>query len=109
MDADIVLKARHMQARDARFTLGHLAIKLEDHDFRVNKLEATYKDTKISGSLHIDHGVPPRVATDFLVQNLDLGSLLKETGKSDEVRANIDIAAHGKSRGEIGQQSDGQC
>ncbi len=66
----------------------------------INKLEATYKKTKISGNFHIDPGSPPQVATNFLVQNFNLGDFLKETGKSDQVRAAVDIAAHGKSRGD---------
>jgi uncharacterized protein involved in outer membrane biogenesis len=97
--ADIELKAQHIHARDARLELGHLALKLEDNDLHIEKFEATYKETRISGNLTIEHGTPPRVAADFLVQDLDLGSLLKETGKSDEVRAVIDIAAHGASKG----------
>jgi uncharacterized protein involved in outer membrane biogenesis len=40
------------------------------------------------------------VATNFIVQGFDLGELLKETGVSDQVRANLDIAAHLKSRGD---------
>ena len=100
LDADIVVKARHMHARDARLELGHLAFKLQDHDFQIEKFEASYKETRISGNLVIESGAPPRVATEFLVQKLDLGSLLEETGKSNEVRAVIDIAAHGKSRGD---------
>jgi hypothetical protein len=40
------------------------------------------------------------VTTNFLVQNFNLGDFLKETGKSDQVRAIVDIAAHGKSRGD---------
>jgi hypothetical protein len=40
------------------------------------------------------------VATKFLVQSFNLGDFLKETGKSDQVRAIVDIAAHGKSKGD---------
>ena len=40
------------------------------------------------------------MTTHFLVQDFNLGDFLKETGKSDQVRAIIDIAAHGKSRGD---------
>jgi uncharacterized protein involved in outer membrane biogenesis len=40
------------------------------------------------------------VSTHFLVQNFNLGEFLKETGKSDKVRAIVDIAAHGTSRGD---------
>jgi hypothetical protein len=58
------------------------------------------KQTKISGNLHLDSGSPPQVATNFLVQNFDLGNLLKETGVSDQIRAVVDIAAHGKSSGD---------
>jgi uncharacterized protein involved in outer membrane biogenesis len=100
MDADIVLKARNIHAKDARLDFGHMAIKLEDHDFSIDKLEATYKETKISGNLQITAGTPSQVATHFLVQNFNLGDFLKETGRSDQVRAIIDIAAHGKSRGD---------
>jgi uncharacterized protein involved in outer membrane biogenesis len=100
VDADIVLKARNIQAKDARLEFGHMTLKLEDSDFSIDKLEATYKKTKISGNLHIDSGSPPQVATNFLVQSFNLGDFLKETGKSDQVRAIVDIAAHGKSTGD---------
>ncbi len=100
VDADILLKARNIHAKDARIEFGHLTLKLEDGDFSIDKLEATYKETKISGDLQINAGAPSQVATHFLIQNFDLGSLLKETGVSDQVRAIIDIAAHGKSRGD---------
>jgi uncharacterized protein involved in outer membrane biogenesis len=99
VDADIVLKATNIQARNARLNAGHLVLKLEDRDLSIDKLEATYKGTKIAGDLHITHGETPEIATDFLVQSFDLGAFLKEIGKSDKVRAVIDIAAHGKSRG----------
>ena len=99
VDADIVLNARNIHAKDARLEFGHLKLILEDSNLSINKLEATYKKTKISGHLHIDSGSPPQVATNFLVQNFNLGDFLKETGKSDQVRAVVDIAAHGKSSG----------
>ena len=99
VDADIVLNARNIHAKDARLEFGHLKLILEDSNLSINKLEATYKKTKISGNLHIDPGSPPQVATNFLVQNFNLGDFLKETGKSDQVRAVVDIAAHGKSSG----------
>jgi len=100
VDADILLKARNIHAKDARLEFGHLTLKLEDSGFSIDKFEATYKETKISGDLQINAGAPSRVATHFLVQNFNLGDFLKETGKSDQVRAIIDIAAHGKSRGD---------
>jgi uncharacterized protein involved in outer membrane biogenesis len=99
VDADILLKARNIHAKDARFALGHMTLKLEDHDFSIDKLEATYKETKISGNLQIKAGAPSQVAVTFLIQNFNLGDFLKETGKSDQVRAIVDIAAHGKSKG----------
>jgi uncharacterized protein involved in outer membrane biogenesis len=99
VDADIDLKAKNIHARDARLKFGHLALKLEDSDLSIDRLEATYKQTKISGSLNINPGAPPRAATHFLVQGFNLGDFLKETGKSDKVRAIVDIAAHGKSSG----------
>jgi uncharacterized protein involved in outer membrane biogenesis len=100
VDADILMKARNIQAKDARLEFGHMILKLEDSDFSIGRLEATYKKTKISGNLHIDPGSPPQVATNFMVQNFNLGDFLKETGKSDQVRAIVDIAAHGKSTGD---------
>ncbi len=100
VDADILLKARNIHAKDARLEFGHLTLKLEDSDFSIDKFEATYKETKISGNLQINAGAPSQVATHFLVQNFNLGDFLKETGKSDQVRAIVDIAAHGKSRGD---------
>ena len=99
VDADIVLKAKKIQARDAHLKLGHLTLKLEDSDFKIDKFEATYKQSKISGKLQIKQGSSTRVATNFLVQNFDLGAFLKDTGKNDQVRANLDIAAHLNGRG----------
>ena len=100
MDADIVLKAKNIHAKGARLDSGHMALKLEDHEFSIDKLEATYKETKISGNLLITAGTPPQVTTHFLVQDFNLGDFLKETGRSDQVRAIVDIAAHGQSRGD---------
>jgi uncharacterized protein involved in outer membrane biogenesis len=100
MDADIVLKARNIHVKDARLEFGHLSLKLEDSDFSIDKLEATYKQTKISGNLNLKADSPTHAATSFLVQNLDLGGLLKEAGVNDQVRAHVDIGAHLKSRGD---------
>jgi uncharacterized protein involved in outer membrane biogenesis len=100
VDADIVLKAKNIHAKDARLEFGLLTVKLEGSDFSIDRLEATYKQTKISGNLNINSGAPPRLATNFLVQSFNLGDFLKETGKSDQVRAVVDIAAHGKSQGD---------
>jgi uncharacterized protein involved in outer membrane biogenesis len=100
VDADIVLKAKKIHARDAHFNFGHMTLKLEDSDFKIDKFEATYKQTKITGKLQIKQGSPTRVATNFIVQNFDLGEFFKESGNSDQVRATIDIAAYGKSSGD---------
>ena len=100
VDADFDVKARNIHAKDARLEFGHLTLILADSNLSIDKLEATYKKTKISGNLHIDPGSPPQVATNFLVQNFNLGDFLKETGKSDQVRGIVDIAAHGKSSGD---------
>jgi uncharacterized protein involved in outer membrane biogenesis len=100
VDADIVIKARNIHAKDAQLEFGHLTLKLENIDLSIDRLEATYKKTKISANLHIDPGSPPQVAAHFLVQSFNLGDFLKETEKSDQVRAIVDIAAHGKSRGD---------
>jgi uncharacterized protein involved in outer membrane biogenesis len=99
VDADIVLKAKNIHAKDAHLEFGHMTLKLEDQDFSIERLEATYKTTKIGGNLYINVSSSPQVATNFLVQSFNLGDFLKETGKSDQARAIVDIAAHGKSRG----------
>jgi len=99
VDADIQIRARNIHARDARFEFGQLVLNLENGDFSIDKLEAAYKKTKISGHLAIRDEAPPRIALDFLVQGFNLGEFLKETGKSDKVQAVVDIAAHGESRG----------
>jgi uncharacterized protein involved in outer membrane biogenesis len=100
VDADIVLKAKNIQVKGAHFKFGHMALKLKNSDFSIDKLEATYKETKISGSLQINAGAPSQVAANFLVQNFNLGDFLKDTAKSDQLRAIVDIAAHGKSKGD---------
>lgn len=100
VDADIELKARQIQARRALLDQAHLSVKLKDGDFSIDKFEATYKKTKIVGDLHIHHGTPPRVATNFMVQNFDIGSFSKEIGVSDKVRGHVDMAANLKSQGD---------
>jgi uncharacterized protein involved in outer membrane biogenesis len=100
VDADFDVKAREIHMKDARLKFGHLSLILADSDLSIDKFEATYKKTKISGNLHIDPGSPPQVTNKFLVQGFNLGEFLKETGKSDQVRGIVDIAAHGKSSGD---------
>ncbi|MGD9072299.1 MAG: AsmA family protein [Desulfobacterales bacterium] len=99
VDADILIEARHIHVKDARLKFGHFSLKLDDGDFSIDKLEATYKDTKISGNFQLKSGSSTRSATRFLVQSLDLGSLLRETGINDRVQATVDLAAHLNSRG----------
>jgi uncharacterized protein involved in outer membrane biogenesis len=99
VDADVLMKAKNIRAKEAQFKFAYLTLKLQNSDLSIDKLEATYKETKISGNLHIRSGSPPHVSTNFIVQNLDLGSLLKETGVNDQVRAIVDIAAEGQSSG----------
>jgi hypothetical protein len=108
VDADIVLKAKKIHAKNARFKLGHLTLKLEDSNFKIDKIEASYKQTKISGKLHINHGSPSQIATNFLVQNFDLGSFHKEIGLNDQVQATVDIATHLKSQGGFYSQPHGK-
>jgi uncharacterized protein involved in outer membrane biogenesis len=99
VDADVILNARNIRARDANFELGRLRLTLENGDLDVDTLQATYKQTKISGNLHVYPESPPRVATKFLVQDFDLGGLLRELRVSDEVRSHLDIAVDAASRG----------
>jgi uncharacterized protein involved in outer membrane biogenesis len=100
VDADFSVKARNIRMKDAQLEFGHLNLTLAGSNLSIDNFEATYKETKITGNLHIDSGSPPRVATNFLVQNFNLGEFLKETGKRDQVRGIVDIAAHGKSSGD---------
>ena len=100
VDADIVVKAKNIHAKDAHFKSGNMTVTLEDGAFNIETFEATYKQTKLSGDLHANHGSPTRVTTKFLVQNFDLGSFLKETGRNDQVQATVDIAAHLDSSGD---------
>jgi uncharacterized protein involved in outer membrane biogenesis len=100
VDAHIVLKARHIKAREAQFDLGHLTLTLRDNDLSIDNLEAVYKGTKLSGNLHLYPGSSPHIATKFLVQGFDLGGYLREIGASDRARGHIDIAADLKSNGD---------
>ena len=54
VDADIVLKAKNIHAKDARLKFGHLSLKLDDGELSIDKLEATYKGTKISGNFQLN-------------------------------------------------------
>ena len=100
VDAHIVLKAKHIKAREAQFDLGHLTLTLKDNDLSIDNLEAVYKGTKLSGNLHLYPGSSPHMATKFLVQGFDLGRYLREIGASDKAKGHIDIAADLKSKGE---------
>jgi uncharacterized protein involved in outer membrane biogenesis len=100
VDADIVLKAKNMKAREAQFDLGHLTMTLKDNDLSIDQLEAIYKGTKLSGNVHLYFGSPPHIATKFLVQGFDLGGYLIEIGARDKAKGHIDIAADVKSKGD---------
>jgi uncharacterized protein involved in outer membrane biogenesis len=100
VDADIVLKAKNMKAREAQFDLGHLTLTLKDNDLSIDKLEAVYKGTKLSGNIHLYFGSSPHIATKFLVQGFDLGSYLIEIGARKKAKGHIDIAANVKSAGD---------
>lgn len=100
VDADILIEARNVHVKDARLKFGLLSLKLDDGALRINKLEATYKDTKLSGNFQLNSGSSTRVTTRFLVQNLDLGGLLRESGINDQIQAIVDLAAHLNGRGD---------
>jgi uncharacterized protein involved in outer membrane biogenesis len=99
VDADIVFSARNIKARDAALEFGELALRLDAGDLRVQKLEATYRGTKVSANLNVRAGKPANVAISFLVQGFDLGRFLKETHTSQDVEGQVDFAADLKSQG----------
>jgi len=99
VDADIRLNAKNVRARDANFEFGRLTLTLEDSDLNVDTLQATYKQTRVSGNFHIYAESPPRVAAKFLVQDFDLGGLLREMRINEEVRSHLDIAVDVKGSG----------
>lgn len=99
LDADIRLNAKNVRARDANFEFGSLGLTLEDSDLNVDTLQATYNQTRISGNFHIYPESPPRVAVKFLVQDFDLGGLLRELRVSEQVRSHLDIAVDVKGSG----------
>jgi uncharacterized protein involved in outer membrane biogenesis len=99
VDADISLNAKNVRARDANFEFGRLILTLENGDLNVDTLKASYKQTQISGNFHLFPESPPRVVAKFLVQDFDLGGLLRELRLSEEVRSHLDIAVDVKSRG----------
>ncbi len=99
VDADIEFNARNLKARDATLESGQLALRLEAGDLRVDKLEATYRGTKVSATLNLAAGTPSNVAVRLLVQGLDLGRLLKEIHVSQEVEGLVDLAVDLTSQG----------
>ena len=99
VDADISLNAKNVRARDANFEFGRLILTLENGDLNVDTLQATYKQTRISGNFHLYPESPPRAAAKFLVQDFDLGGLLRELRISEEVRSHLDIAVDVNSSG----------
>jgi len=103
VDADIGLNARNIKARDAALEFGQLALQLDTGDLRVERLEATYRGTKVSANLNLAAGTPATVAIGFLVQGFDLGRFLKEPHVSQDVEAQVDLAADLKSQGNSSQ------
>ena len=99
VDADVRLNAKNIRARDANFEFGRLTLTLENGDLNIGTLKATYKQTRISGNFHLYPESPPRVAAKFLVQDFDLGGLLRELRVSEEVQSHLDIAVDVNSRG----------
>ena len=99
VDADITLNARNIRSRDAGWEFGRLAIKLEEGNLRVERLEAAYKGTKVSGTAFFQAGSPPHVEAKFLVQGFDLGAFLREVHVSEKVKGRLDIAADVSSTG----------
>jgi uncharacterized protein involved in outer membrane biogenesis len=99
VDADIVFSARNIKARDAALEFGELALRLDAGDLRVQKLEATYRGTKVSANLNVKAGTPANVAISLLVQGFDLGRFLKETHTSQDVEGQVDFAADLNSQG----------
>ena len=100
VDADIVLKAKRVKAREAQFDLGRLTLKLKDNGLSIDRLQAVYKGTKVSGNVHMYFASPPHIAAKFLVQGFDLGNYLREVGASDNAKGHVDIAADLKSEGD---------
>jgi hypothetical protein len=62
-----------MSARDTNFEFGRLILTLENSDLSVDTLQATYKQTRISGNFYLYPESPPRVAAKFLVRILTSG------------------------------------
>lgn len=77
---------------------GHL--RGSKKSFALSDVSGNLSVSDINLSLSGSAGSSSQVSSSFLVQNFNLGDFLKETGKSDQVRANVDIAAYGKSRGD---------
>ncbi len=111
IDADISLHARNIKARDAMLEFGELTLRVDDGQLRMDTLEATYGETRISAKLDIHAGPPARVSTRFLVQGFELGRFLKETHISDAVEVKADIAADlgslGRSAHDLASNLDG--
>jgi uncharacterized protein involved in outer membrane biogenesis len=99
VDADVSLNAKNVRARDANFEFGSLKLTLENGDLSVDTLQATYKQTRITGNFHLYPESPPRAAAKFLVQDFDLGGFLREMRLSEEVRSHLDIAVDVNSKG----------
>jgi uncharacterized protein involved in outer membrane biogenesis len=100
VDADIDLKIGKIHLRDAVFESGHLKFTLKNKALDVKTFEAIYDKQKLAGSLQIQPGSPPPLVLKFLVQEFNLGRLLKELKMNDTVQAKVDVAIDVKSKGE---------
>jgi hypothetical protein len=78
VDADIILNAQNIRAENANWRLGRLAIKLQEADLRIERLEAVYKGTTVSGSAFVHPESPPQAETRLPVQGFDIGAFLRE-------------------------------
>ena len=99
VDADITLDAQNIRARSAKWEFGRFVIKLHDANLRIERLEADYKGTKVSGSGFVHPGSPPQVATKLLVQGFDFGAFLREIQVSRKAKGYLDIAVDVSSKG----------
>lgn len=100
VDADIRLKARRIQGRDAEFHFGNIAVLLDEGELRVGNLEGSYQQTKFSGGIDIKTVPSTHVSTKFLVQHFDFGRFLSEVGLTGEIVGKADSAVDLRSQGD---------
>jgi uncharacterized protein involved in outer membrane biogenesis len=91
IDVDLDVNINRLLFRDAQVDLFHTKLDLKSGVLRIDPLEIEYRKAKATARLTADGRAPPAIDVDLLLQDFDLGRLLKETHVTDLITGDIDV------------------